>query len=262
MKDSPLTKAVLTESRGGVALLRLNDEATLNAMPIGMADALVEALAEAAANHRAIVLTGAGRAFCSGANLAGGIKPGGGDIGILLRDHYNPMMLAIRDLAVPIVTAVNGAAAGIGAALALAGDLVIVADDSYFLQAFRRIGLIPDGGSAYLLTRSAGRARAMEMMLLGEKLPAAKALEWGMVNRVVPADELVEAAVALAAQLAAGPTRALSMIRALCWGALDNGFDAQLAAECALQRAASQTEDFREGVSAFLEKRPARFTGR
>ena len=170
-------------------------------------------------------------------------------------------MLAIRDLAVPIITAVNGVAAGGGAPLALAGDLIVAAKGSYFLQPFRNIGLVPDLGSAFLLTRAAGRARAMEMMLLGERVPAETALEWGMINRVVDADELLPTAMALATSLAAGPTRALAMTRRHCWRALEDGFEEQLAAEADAQGAAARTRDFREGITAFREKRAASFTG-
>lgn len=258
-----MTDLVMTESHGEVALIRLNDEPSLNAMSLAMADGLRAAIGAAAKDYRAIVLTGTGRGFCSGANLAAGrnLPAEERDLGNGLRDHANPLMLAIRDLAVPLITAVNGAAAGIGASLGLAGDLIVAAENAYFLQAFCRIGLVPDGGSAWLLTRAAGRARAMEMMLLGERVPAAKALEWGMINRVVAPDALIETALGLASDLAAGPTQALGMIRKMCWSAVDRDYEAQLADECDLQRAASQTADFREGVRAFREKRPAVFTG-
>jgi 2-(1,2-epoxy-1,2-dihydrophenyl)acetyl-CoA isomerase len=176
--------------------------------------------------------------------------------------HFSPIMLAIKNLPVPIVTAVNGAAAGIGCAIALAGDMIVASDRAYFLQAFRRIALVPDGGSAFLLTRGAGRARTMEMMLMGEKLPAQKALEWGLVNRVVPHEELQSSALALAAELAAGPSSVLRMIRKMCWDSLDSSFDDQIAAERDLQRIAGRTADHREGITAFLEKRPAAFVGK
>lgn len=257
-----MTALILTERVGDVALLRLSDEATLNALSPAMADELRGALVASAADHRAILLTGAGRAFCSGANLGGGSSAGPApDVGEIVRRHYNPLMLAIRDLAVPIVTAVNGVAAGGGAPLALAGDLIVAARKSYFLQPFRNIGLVPDLGSAFLLTRAAGRARAMEMMLLGERVPAETALEWGMINRVVDADELLPAAMALAASLASGPTWSLAVTRRHCWRALEDGFEEQLAAEADDQGAASRTRDFREGITAFREKRPPRFTG-
>ena len=235
-----MTDLVITEGHGDVALIRLDDEATFNALSLDMIEGLQAALGTLAQNHRAIVLTGTGRAFCSGANLAAGrnLSAEERDLGNGLRDHANPLMLAIRDLGVPLITAVNGAAAGIGASLGLAGDLIVAADDAYFLQAFCRVGLVPDGGSAWLLTRTVGRARAMEMMLLGERVPAAKALEWGMINRVVAPEALIETALTLATQLAAGPTAALGMIRKMCWAAADRDYEAQLAAECDAQRAA------------------------
>jgi 2-(1,2-epoxy-1,2-dihydrophenyl)acetyl-CoA isomerase len=170
-------------------------------------------------------------------------------------------MLQLRALTIPFIAAVNGAAAGLGCALALAADLVVAAESSYFLQAFRRVGLVPDGGSAFLLTRGTGRARAMEMMLLGEKIAATQALEWGLINRVVPAETLDDTALALANELAAGPTKALSAIRKMCWDALETGFGPQLDSERVLQRDAGRTADHREGVVAFLQKRPASFTG-
>lgn len=184
-------QTIALEHDGAVATLTLNDPATLNAasftMTLEITDALEAAVRDGA---RAIVITGAGRGFCSGANLGSDLDPNepGYDAGAALDTHYAPLMRAIRDLDVPLVTAVNGAAAGIGCSIALAGDIVLAADSSYFLQAFRRIGLVPDGGSAWLLTKAAGRTRAMEMMLLGEKIPAAQAYEWGLVTRVMPDD--------------------------------------------------------------------------
>lgn len=254
---------VLVEAHGAVAILRLNDAESLNAMSLEMADALVAGLGEAVTRHRAIVITGAGRGFCSGAKLSAGRRSATGnyDPGDALAAHYNPLMLALKNLPIPLITAVNGAAAGIGASVALAGDIVIASEKAYFLQAFRNIGLIPDGASAFLLTRSAGRVRAMEMMLLGERVLAPTALDWGMINRVVAPEALDDAALELATRLAEGPTKVLAMIRKLCWDALETGFEAQLASECAIQNSASRTDDHREGIAAFLQKRPAAFTG-
>jgi 2-(1,2-epoxy-1,2-dihydrophenyl)acetyl-CoA isomerase len=169
-------------------------------------------------------------------------------------------MTLMRDFPLPIVTAINGAAAGVGCSIALMGDLVVAAESAYFLQAFRRIGLVPDGGSTYLLPRLIGRARAMEMTMLGERLPAAKALEWGLINRCVPDAELLPTATKLAEELANGP-KALGLIRKLMWESLDAEWSAQLGAERNAQRTAGKTDDFVEGVKAFLEKRPAQFTG-
>ena len=249
-----------------VAVIALSDPATMNAAGVDTATELADAFGRAGAGEdgvRAVVLTGEGRGFCSGANLGGGRVSGSGgetDAGSSLEKVYNPLIALLRDFPMPIVTAVNGAAAGVGCSLALMGDMIIAAESAYFLQAFRRIGLVPDGGSTYLLPRAIGRARAMEMTLLGEKISAAKALEWGMINRVVPDDQLLASATALAADLANGP-KALGMIRKLMWQSLDTDFTTQLDNERKGQSVAGRTRDFAEGVKAFLEKRPAVFTG-
>jgi 2-(1,2-epoxy-1,2-dihydrophenyl)acetyl-CoA isomerase len=253
---------------GKVATITLSDPATMNAAGLDLITELAEAfkgLAEGG-GARAVILTGEGRGFCSGANLAGGgpARPqatdGRPDAGGALETHYNPFVTLMRDFPMPIVTAVNGAAAGVGCSLALMGDIVVAAESAYFLQAFRRIGLVPDGGSTYLLPRLIGRARAMEMALLGERLPAAKALEWGLINRCVPDAELMGEATRLARELADGP-KALSMIRKLIWQSLDAEWSEQLTAERQAQAIAGRSNDFVEGVSAFLQKRPAQFTG-
>jgi 2-(1,2-epoxy-1,2-dihydrophenyl)acetyl-CoA isomerase len=257
---------------GDVAILTMSDPATMNAAGVDMAADLTAALksvVEGADPARAVVLTGEGRGFCSGANLTTvgpsaapaptpGQRPGAGDA---LKTVYNPLITLIRDLPIPIVTAVNGAAAGVGCSFALMGDLIVAGESAYFLQAFRRIGLIPDGGSTYLLPRMIGRARAMEMTLLGERLPAAKALEWGLINRCVPDAELMSTALDLARQLASGP-KSLSLIRRALWAALDADFADQLDYEADTQNEAGRSEDFAEGVRAFLQKRPAEFKGR
>jgi 2-(1,2-epoxy-1,2-dihydrophenyl)acetyl-CoA isomerase len=183
------------------------------------------------------------------------------DAGKALDSHYNPLIKMMRTHPHPIITAVNGAAAGVGCSIALMGDLILAGQSAYFLQAFRRIGLVPDGGSTYLLPRMIGRARAMEMTLFGDKLAADKALDWGLINRVVEDDQLLTEAHAYARKLADGPTQALAMIRDLIWQAEDNDFDGQLQAERFAQRTAGRQPDFKEGVMAFLEKRPANFSG-
>ena len=170
-------------------------------------------------------------------------------------------MTVLRDLPVPIVTAINGPAAGVGCSIALMGDIIVAAESAYFLQAFRRIGLVPDGGSTYLLPRLIGKARAMEMALLGGKISAAKALEWGLINRAVPDTELMPTALEIARELANGPS-ALGLIRKIMWASLDADWLEQLHEERMAQRVAGKTEDFREGVQAFLQKRPAEFKGR
>lgn len=247
----------------GVATLRFNDPATLNALSGEMIADLRAAIAGVARSARAMVLAGSDRAFCSGANLAGDLGSGSigpdFDAGSALERSINPLMLALRDLEIPWIAAVRGAAAGVGASLALAADLIVAGENAYFLQAFRRIGLVPDGGSTYLLTRAVGRPRAMEMMLLGEKLPAAQALGWGLINRVVADEKVEETAFALARTLASGPRRALGLIRRAAWVATDTDFATALRTERELQREAGRDPDFREGVRAFLEKRPARF---
>jgi 2-(1,2-epoxy-1,2-dihydrophenyl)acetyl-CoA isomerase len=249
---------------GNVAVLRLNDPQTMNALTASIVDEMMRALDEAFAGARALVLTGQGRAFCSGANLRTPIEFAAPnyDAGADLDRHYNPLMLKLRDAPIPIVTAVNGPAAGIGAAIALAGDIIIAARTAFFLLPFCNIALVPDGGSASLLLASAGRVRAMEMLLLAERVPADKALEWGMINRVVEPSTLFDTALGLAARLAEGPTRVLGMIRKLAWAAMETGYEAMLAEERRLQRDAGLAADHREGVQAFLAKRPPHFAGR
>ncbi|MBI1683597.1 enoyl-CoA hydratase/isomerase [Caulobacter hibisci] len=259
------------ETEGGVAVITLSDPASLNAASPEVARELTHAFSVVAAGQveaRAVVLTGEGRGFCSGANLSAGatagrpMDPDGKpDAGAALESVYNPLVTLLRDFPLPIVTAVNGPAAGIGCSLALLGDIVVAGESAYFLQAFRRIGLVPDGGSTWLLPRLVGKARAMEMMLLGDKIPAAKALDWGLVNRCVPDAELMPTALELARTLAEGPA-SLGAIRRLVWDSLEADWIGQLHAERQAQRAAGKTEDFIEGVSAFLQKRPAAFKGR
>ncbi|HEX4179208.1 MAG TPA: enoyl-CoA hydratase/isomerase [Caulobacteraceae bacterium] len=262
-------KKLKVSADGAVTIITLSDPATMNAAGVDTAGELTHALRQATSGQnpaRAVVLTGEGRGFCSGANLAAGIgpnRPAGeeADSGATLEAVYNPLVSLIRDMPVPLVTAVNGAAAGVGCSLALLGDLIVAAESAYFLQAFRRIGLVPDGGSTYLLPRLIGKARAMEMALLGERVPSAKALEWGLINRCVPDAELMPTALALAHELAAGPA-SLGLIRQIMNLSLDAEWADQLHRERMSQRTAGLTEDFAEGVAAFLEKRPAVFKGR
>jgi len=252
---------------GDVAIITMADPATMNAAGIDVAEQLTHAFKAASEGpdaKRAIVLTGEGRGFCSGANLTsvGGSSSGAPrSAGDALKTTYNPLVRLIADLPIPFVTAVNGAAAGVGCSFALLGDMIVAAESAYFLQAFRRIGLVPDGGSTYLLPRMIGRARAMEMTLLGEKVAAAKALDWGLINRCVPDAELMPTALAIARELAQGPA-SLGLIRKAMWASLDTDFDSQLAYEADTQNKAGRTEDFAEGVTAFLQKRPAAFKGR
>jgi 2-(1,2-epoxy-1,2-dihydrophenyl)acetyl-CoA isomerase len=258
----------------GVTTITLSDPATLNALGMDMAGELLDAVKRASSGEnaaRAILITGEGRGFCSGANLSGGGGSGGGgggldvdgkpDAGRALETVYNPLVTYIREMPVPLVTAVNGAAAGVGCSLALLGDLIVAGESAYFLQAFRRIGLVPDGGSTYLLPRAIGRARAMEMALLGEKVNALQALEWGLINRIAADAELMETAMRLARALADGPA-SLGLTRQIIWASLESDWTGQLHRERLAQKAAGKTADFTEGVSAFLQKRPAKFTGR
>jgi len=253
---------------GPVATLTLNDPDALNAVSIPMLDAMGAALdkvEDKSSGVRCVILTGEGRGFCAGANLGGGISnmdDPDRDAGEVLEKHYHPLLRRLRDLEMPLLTAVNGVAAGVGMSFAMMGDLILAARSSYFLQAFRRIGLVPDGGSTYLLPRLVGLARAKELSILAEKLPAEKALEWGLINRVYDDAELMGEAMKLATELANGPTLALKLIRKLYWDSPLNTYEQQLDLERQSQRIAGRSEDFREGVKAFFEKRPAEFKGK
>lgn len=247
----------------GVARITLADPATMNAAGLEMVENLLAALPKAASEARCLLITGDGRGFCSGANLAGGGTDASpiAEPGRSLDTHYHPLVMKLREHPTPVVAAVNGAAAGIGCSIALLADLILAGESAYFLQAFRRIGLVPDGGSTWMLPRMIGRARAMEMALLGEKLPARTALEWGLINRVTPDAELDETASALARSLADGPTVALGLARRLIIESEGMSFEAAIHAERNAQSKAGRTDDFREGVAAFFQKRPAQFKG-
>ncbi len=250
---------------GDVALIYLNDPDTLNALSEPLTRALIKAFNRAAGEARAVLLSGRGRAFSSGANLAGGgvdITDPERDLGAELDNVFNPVIRQMRDLPIPIVTAVRGPAAGVGCSIALMGDVIVAAKSAYFLQAFCNIGLIPDGGSPYILARAIGRVRAMEMMLLGERYPAERAFADGLVTRLVEDDALDGTALDYARRLATGPTKALGLIRKSAWAALESSLDDQLDRERALQRDAGRTDDMVEGVTAFLQKREAKFKGK
>jgi 2-(1,2-epoxy-1,2-dihydrophenyl)acetyl-CoA isomerase len=254
------------EIDGAVGVARLNQPEVMNALSPELMGGFLELLAAAAEPElgiRCLVVTGTGRGFCAGANLQGRgeVTGSGKGAGQALETLFHPLMRRLRGLPFPLVTAVNGAAAGAGMSLALMGDLVLCARSAYFLQAFRRIGLVPDSGSTWLLPRLVGRARALELSLLGERLPAETALAWGLVNRVYDDADLLPEALKLAKDLAAGPTEALAMTRRLYWDSPDNSYEEQLNLEYEMQRRAGDSEDFREGVNAFLEKRPAVFKG-
>jgi 2-(1,2-epoxy-1,2-dihydrophenyl)acetyl-CoA isomerase len=228
---------------------------------------LLAAVREAEADDevRAVVITGAGRGFSSGADLKAGFDPtpeGHPDVETALRERYHPIIATVRRMPKPVLAAVNGPAVGIGLSLALASDLVIARESAYLLLAFVNIGLVPDGGSSLFVPTRTGFARATEMAMLGERIPAAKALEWGLVNRVV-ADDAFDAEVAgLRDRLAAGPTRSYAGAKRQLNNWLYARMDEQLALEAQVQQEMAGSPDFYEGVAAFLEKRPAKFEGR
>ena len=252
---------VETSREGAVLTIILNRPDVLNAFNTEMQRALAAALKEARdADVRAVVLTGAGRGFCVGQDPTE-FREAPGDIGARLRENYHPNLLGIRALEKPVIAAVNGAAAGAGLSIACACDIRIAADAAAFIPAFINIGLIPDSGGSYFVTRILGPARAFEWLASGRKLTAAEAQAWGLVSEVVESDALAARARELAAQLATLPTRGIGMTKRLLDHAGDASLEEQLEREAQLQTAATQTDDFREGVAAFLEKRPPRFRG-
>jgi len=260
---------VRLEIDGGVAKMVMNHVEVMNAVSMEMLEGLTAALniiERPDSGVRCVVWTGEGRGFCTGANLSDGrvndpTPPGERDAGAALEQRYHPFLRRLRNLKVPLVTAVNGPAAGVGMSFALMGDMILAAKSAFFLQAFRRIGLVPDGGSTWLLPRLVGLARAKELSLMGERLPAEKALDWGLINRVYDDAELMPEAMKLAADLAAGPTVSLSNIRSLFNRSFDRTYEEQLDAERWAQLTAGRSKDFQEGVAAFLQKRPADFKG-
>ena len=253
---------VQTSRDGNVLTITLNRPDVLNAFNKAMHDALAGALKEARdCEVRAVVLTGAGRGFCVGQDLAE-FREAPGDIGARLRATYHPNVLAIRALEKPVIAAVNGPAAGAGMSFACACDVRIASDAASFVPAFVNIGLVPDSGGTFFVTRILGYARAFEWLASGRKLTAAEAHAWGLVSEVVDADRLLERAGELAAELAALPPIAVGMTKRLLDRAGSATLEEQLEREAQLQTAATQTEDFREGVAAFLEKRAPDFRGR
>jgi len=254
---------IRSERRGDVLVLTLNRPERLNAAPPQMFDELRDAIANLD-GARAVLVASEGRAFCSGADVAGGAlgsdDPGEATFQALTR-HYHSTIAAFADLAVPVVSAVRGPAAGIGCSLALAGDFCVASETAYFLQAFVNIGLVPDGGASWMLPRLIGKARATEMMMLGERVPAAKAFDWGMIYKVVADDALDAEALALAERLAAGPTVALGLMRRGLAHALEIDYATAMQHEAENQRAARGSADSMEGGIAFLQKRKPAFRG-
>jgi 2-(1,2-epoxy-1,2-dihydrophenyl)acetyl-CoA isomerase len=261
----PSHQTVDVQVDGGAATILLNRPESLNAWNEQFGLDLRDALDAVAADGsvRAVMITGAGRAFSSGADLKEQRVGGDGapDLSARLKELYHPIILGIREMPKPVIAAVNGPAVGIGCSLALSCDLVVAAESSYFLLAFVNIGLVPDGGVTAVLPARAGLARATEMGMLGEKVPAPQALDWGLVNRVVADDALEREGGELLARLAAGPTRSYANFKALLNRRVYAGMAEQLEAEADAQRAQGETKDFVEGVMAFLQKRPAEFTG-
>ena len=256
-----MSEAVLLEEDDGVLRLTLNRPERLNSFNHPMQQAMMAALARAAEDPaiRAVMLTGAGRGFCAGQDL-NEVAPGQ-DLGITLQEQFNPLVRAVRNLPKPILCAVHGVAAGAGANLALACDIVIAGSSARFIQAFVKIGLVPDAGGTWLLPRLVGDARARAMAMLGEPVPAPQAEAWGLIWRALPDDELMAEAKRLARQLADLPTQAMRLIKQGFAASGGNSLDQQLDLERDLQREAGRTPDFQEGVTAFLEKRAPRFTG-
>lgn len=253
---------ILFEVGDAVAVITLNRPQALNGFTAGMRAEFLHALRRAQAEARAIVVTGAGRAFCSGQDLGQTRRAADIDLERLLRDEYEPILKAMEESPVPILAAVNGPAAGAGANLALACDVVVAARSAYFLEAFARIGLLPDAGGTWHLPRQIGLARAMGMCLFAEPIPAPQAAEWGMIWEVTEDDALSARVGELAARLAKGPTRAYGAIRRALRRSVESGYADQLATEAREQGALGATRDFEEGVLAFLEKRKPVYEGR
>src|SRR6185503_2666081 len=250
----------------GVATLTLCRPDVLNSFNRRMAQELQRAFARVADDPgvRAVLLTGAGRGFCAGQDLAEatGLDLSAIDLGDVVKASYTPVVRAIREIEKPVVCAVNGVAAGAGANLAFACDIVVAAEEASFIQSFSKIGLVPDTGGSFFLPRLIGPARATALMFLAEKVTAKKALEWGMIYDVVPSTVLIDTATALARNLATMPTRGLALTKKLINASMSNDLQTQLALEEEMQRQAGHTADYAEGVRAFLEKRKPAYQGR
>lgn len=255
------------EVENNIGIMRFNDPDVRNAVSPDMLEGFWECLNEVEKENseiKCLLITGEGKGFCAGANLSSGSErsnSGRQDAGHALETMYHPILRRLRNMNIPIVTAVNGAAAGIGMSFALMGDIIVASKSAFFLQAFRRIGLVPDGGSTWLLPRLVGNARAKELSLLGERLPAEKAYEWGLINRLTDEEDLIDEALKISKELASGPM-SLRLIRKAFWESSDNTYEEQLNLERELQFQAGNSEDFKEGVKAFLDKRDAKFKGK
>lgn len=257
------TVLVELDSEAGVGTVTLNRPDALNALTVPMKQELLAAFRrlERETAIRAVILTGAGRAFCAGQDLRERLEPGAAPLGVEVRERYNPIIRAMRGLPKPIVGAINGVAAGAGASLAMACDIRIASEAASFALAFGRVGLVPDSGATWFLPRIVGAARAAELALLNDSVAAADAVRLGLVGRVVPAADLAAEARAIAARLAAGAPRAIALTKRALDAAWDHGLDAALDDEAHLQDLAGRTSDHAEGMAAFMEKRQPRFTG-
>jgi 2-(1,2-epoxy-1,2-dihydrophenyl)acetyl-CoA isomerase len=258
-----MTDTVLSTAANGVVTLTLNRPDALNSFTVEMKEALLAALKDAARNKdvRVVILTGTGRAFSAGQDLKERQGPDVNDLGTELRTRYNPIILAMRRLEKPIIGAINGVAAGAGISVAMACDIVIASDKASFMEAFGRVGLVPDTGSSWFLPRLVGQQRAAEMMFTADSVDAATAERIGLVNRVVPADSLMDEANALAARLAQAAPIALALAKRALNRALNSNLEDALEFEAQLQSIAGRSADHKEGVAAFVEKRPPNFKG-
>jgi len=255
-------EVILYDVTDGLATITMNRPATMNALTAQMRAELKHAFERAAEEARATVLTGAGNAFCAGQDLSDQGNTTDMELERALRDEYNPLVMTITNSPVPTMAVVNGPAAGAGANLALACDVVIATESAYILQAFSRIGLVPDAGGTWTMPRQIGLARAMGAALFADKISAKQAMDWGMIWEAVPDDEFEATWKARAATLAAGPTKSYLGIKTAIRASFDNNLQEQLELESKMQGMAGRTRDFREGVLAFLQKRKAKFQGR
>ena len=254
-------QTITYELSQGVAVITLNRPSVMNALSRQLRAEMLTAVQQASVEARVLVITGTGRAFCSGQDLADAAAIGAIDLERILNEEYVPLLKAITDCRIPTIAAVNGAAAGAGANLALAADVVIATESASFIQAFTRIGLVPDAGGSYWLPRQIGLARAMGSILFADKITARQAVDWGMIYETVADEGFTAHWQARARALAQGPTRAYLGVKTALRASFDNDLDTQLALEARLQGECGATEDFREGVAAFLEKRAAQFRG-
>jgi 2-(1,2-epoxy-1,2-dihydrophenyl)acetyl-CoA isomerase len=260
------TDVLLVDRSEGVATLTLNRPESMNSLSVALKEALLAATREVAADPavRAVVLTGTGRGFCVGQDLREHVALlEANDPSPLstVTEHYNPLVLALASMPKPVIAAVNGPAVGIGCSLALASDLILAAESAYFLLAFVNIGLVPDGGSSVFVPVRVGHTRAAEMAMLGERIGASQALQWGLINRVLADDELRPGAEELLERMAAGPTRSYAGTKRQLNQFIYPGLEDQLEVEAEIQQEQAATKDFAEGVTAFVQRRPPRFQG-